>query len=142
MLLPDTETLADRPKPCLAEVQELPRDWAKLFDGQLYGLGEYNGVTCSYRSSAVAGCLKLVACVLRCTATVCFGIASACHAVVLFACTDSRQITLEANYFDVMFCCKTCSALSSAAKSNLQPSAWIASMHTHIQRSHLLVFSY
>eukprot|EP00775_Hariotina_reticulata_P010963 gene10963-11117_t len=35
-LLPDTETLADRPKPCLAEVQELPRDWAKLFDGQLY----------------------------------------------------------------------------------------------------------
>jgi hypothetical protein len=39
-LLPDTETLADRPKPCLAEVQELPRDWARLFDGQLYGLGE------------------------------------------------------------------------------------------------------
>lgn len=37
-LLPDTETLADRPKPCLAEVQELPRDWARLFDGQLYGL--------------------------------------------------------------------------------------------------------
>lgn len=39
MLLPDTETLADRPKPCLAEVQELPRDWARLFDGQLYCLG-------------------------------------------------------------------------------------------------------
>eukprot|EP00878_Enallax_costatus_P036583 GHUV01041097.1.p1 GENE.GHUV01041097.1~~GHUV01041097.1.p1 ORF type:complete len:299 (+),score=88.95 GHUV01041097.1:1583-2479(+) len=42
MLLPDTETLADRPKPCLAEVQELPRDWAKLFDGQLYGLDMRN----------------------------------------------------------------------------------------------------
>jgi hypothetical protein len=41
-LLPDTETLADRPKPCLAEVQELPRDWARLFDGQLYCLGEHS----------------------------------------------------------------------------------------------------
>lgn len=42
-LLPDTETLADRPKPCLAEVQELPRDWARLFDGQLYSLGKQAG---------------------------------------------------------------------------------------------------
>ncbi|KAF6258344.1 hypothetical protein COO60DRAFT_1270809 [Scenedesmus sp. NREL 46B-D3] len=41
-LLPDTETLADRPKPCLAEVQQLPRDWARLFDGQLYGLGMHH----------------------------------------------------------------------------------------------------
>lgn len=40
MLLPDTETLADRPKPCLAEVASLPRDWARLFDGQLFCLGE------------------------------------------------------------------------------------------------------
>jgi hypothetical protein len=46
-LLPDTETLADRPKPCLAEVQELPRDWARLFDGQLYGLGELHTFSCS-----------------------------------------------------------------------------------------------
>lgn len=40
MLLPDTETLADRPKPCLAEVASLPRDWARLFSGQLYCVGE------------------------------------------------------------------------------------------------------
>lgn len=39
MLLPDTETLADRPKPCLAEVASLPRDWARLFDGQLFCIG-------------------------------------------------------------------------------------------------------
>lgn len=41
MLLPDTETLADRPKPCLAEVASLPRDWARLFDGQLFCIGEH-----------------------------------------------------------------------------------------------------
>lgn len=40
MLLPDTETLADRPKPCLAEVASLPKDWARLFDGQLFCIGE------------------------------------------------------------------------------------------------------
>lgn len=40
MLLPDTETLADRPKPCLAEVASLPRDWARLFDGQLFTIGK------------------------------------------------------------------------------------------------------
>lgn len=39
MLLPDTETLADRPKPCLAEVASLPRDWTRLFDGQLLCIG-------------------------------------------------------------------------------------------------------
>lgn len=40
MLLPDTEALADRPKPCLAEVATLPRDWARLFDGQLFCVGK------------------------------------------------------------------------------------------------------
>ncbi|KAI8467807.1 MAG: hypothetical protein J3K34DRAFT_460202 [Monoraphidium minutum] len=38
-LLPDTEALADRPKPCLQEVRALPRDWARLFDGGLAGVG-------------------------------------------------------------------------------------------------------
>jgi hypothetical protein len=42
MLLPDTETLADRPKPCLAEVASLPKDWARLFDGQLFSIGEFS----------------------------------------------------------------------------------------------------
>jgi intraflagellar transport protein 52 len=37
-LLPDIETLADRPKPCLQEVEELPRDWNTLFDSSLYAL--------------------------------------------------------------------------------------------------------
>jgi hypothetical protein len=54
-LLPDTEALADRPKPCLAEVQELPRDWAKLFDGQLYSLGDCKSCTaCTARSAYAA----------------------------------------------------------------------------------------
>jgi hypothetical protein len=47
MLLPDTETLADRPKPCLAEVASLPRDWARLFDGQLFCIGENDRRVCS-----------------------------------------------------------------------------------------------
>jgi hypothetical protein len=47
MLLPDTETLADRPKPCLAEVASLPRDWARLFDGQLFCIGEKDRRACS-----------------------------------------------------------------------------------------------
>lgn len=38
-LLPDTEALADRPKPCLQEVRQLPRDWTRLFDSTLAGLG-------------------------------------------------------------------------------------------------------
>jgi len=37
-LLPDTEALADRPKPCLQEVRPLPRDFTRLFDRGLYGL--------------------------------------------------------------------------------------------------------
>lgn len=37
-LLPDTEALADRPKPCLQEVRALPPDWTKLFDGGLSGV--------------------------------------------------------------------------------------------------------
>jgi hypothetical protein len=37
-LLPDTEALADRPKPCLQEVRPLPRDWTKLFAPTLHGI--------------------------------------------------------------------------------------------------------
>ncbi|GBF92313.1 hypothetical protein Rsub_05515 [Raphidocelis subcapitata] len=36
-LTPDTEALADRPKPCLGELRPPPRDAARLFDPALYG---------------------------------------------------------------------------------------------------------
>ena len=96
-LLPDTEALADRPKPCLTEAASLPRDWARLFDGQLYGLGaQHNRPSLCAYTHIGSVCMCVCACVHVCVCVCMYAEASSRATWVLLLFLAAPPLTSTA----------------------------------------------